>query len=497
MLRLLWPLLFLPLLYFLWLALHAAPAALRLANGAEMQWVDCWFDRPLFSRPVHCGRLLTSPESGEKPDQFSLPVVYVPAFFWHRTQPPILYIAGGPGGATGLDAEGVSAWLGWLGWVNWPADTIFYDQRGVGLSRPSLACPEVLDRRRELLVTELPSEEKYQQARAAGQACLQRLQSEGWNLQRFNTLINAGDTRDLIDSLGLDAWQLYGVSYGTRVALQIMRGQPPGLRAVILDSLYPPLRHAEKNDAWLLNRSLRMFTRSCQFLADCDFSPERLNADLRHIFKQLELKPLKVKLKDRSAGEIIDVAFGRDDLAWLIFESQYLWSNIALLPAAVTALADGRITQEMQQMMQESIDNLLDDSLSEAVFSSVDCADNGDFSRQQAEQALQQFPLVATIKQHDWRYSACRYWDSGDTGSVFRRPVVSDVPTLLLAGEFDPVTPPEWAEDSLSTLSSAYLFIAPGIGHGVLDSDDCTQHLTQAFLQNPLLPAVPDCLRAW
>jgi pimeloyl-ACP methyl ester carboxylesterase len=116
------------------------------------------------------------------------------------------------------------------------------------------------------------------------------------------------------------------------------------------------------------------------------------------------------------------------------------------------------------------------------------------FERRRFLRQLEQFPLVAEIRRHDWDYGACRDWPSGDTGAAFREPVRSHIPTLLLAGEFDPVTPPQWAYLAAQGLSHSYTFTFPGIGHGVLDSDTCASHLVRAFLADPQDPAVPACV---
>ena len=93
-------------------------------------------------------------------------------------------------------------------------------------------------------------------------------------------------------------------------------------------------------------------------------------------------------------------------------------------------------------------ETLLDDAISDAVASSVDCHDTGPVDLRDARRELARYPRAARIKRFDWQYHACRYWDSGAAAADFRRPVVSDVPTLLLAGEFDPVTPAERASAS-------------------------------------------------
>ncbi len=245
---------------------------MQLENGARLEWVDCWFDKPLW-RPLHCGRLHTAPLATASPQQFVLPVVYIPQYFWARSGPPVQYIAGGPGGAAWLAADEVGFWLDWVDATAWSGDLVLYDQRGVGLSEPALDCPELRTLRRELLPLPLPTEEAYRRVREATRACHDRLKSEGFDLHRFTTRHNAADAIDLMRAMGVGRWSVYGVSYGTRVALEMMRTAPQQLHAAILDSPYPPQVNAELADAWLLQRSFDLFSRICELADRCSDGP--------------------------------------------------------------------------------------------------------------------------------------------------------------------------------------------------------------------------------
>ena len=491
---LVWPVLLLPAVWWSWQGLHAPPAALALENGAHLEWVDCWFDKPLW-RPMHCAHMHTAPEVGAQPEQFVLPVVYVPQWIWARSGPPVLYVAGGPGGSSWLEPDKVGFWLDWVEQTQWNADLVLYDQRGVGLSRPALDCPELRSLRRELLPLPLPTEEAYRRVRAASRACHARLKAQGFDLSRFTTRLNAADATDLMRAMGFEQWDLYGVSYGTRVALEMMRATPQYLRATVLDSPYPPDVNAELSDAWLLLRSFELFSRICELADECSESVDDLNADLRNALARVERESIKLSVRDPDTGQDIAVVYDHEDLAWLLFEAMYQWDAIPNLPPSVRALAEGRLDSHMRSLIGDSVDSLLDDTISDAVASSVDCHDNGPVDLRDADRQLRLFPRVATIKRLDWQYHACRYWNSGEADVDFRTPVVSDVPTLMLVGEFDPVTPPEWAESAVQHLSRGELFVFPAVGHGVLDSHLCATDLVRAFLANPEGAKPPGCLR--
>lgn len=488
-----WPLLLAPAVWFAWQSLHAPPPAHTLDNGARLEWVDCWFDPPV-GRPIHCARLHTAPEPGATPPRFSLPVVYIPRQGLPRSGSPVLYIAGGPGGAAWLDDDEFDFWLTWVDQVDWPADLVVYDQRGVGLSRPALDCPELRTLRRELLPLLLPTEEAYRRAREATRACHDRIRASGIDLGRFTTVRNAADATDLMRAMGFESWAVYGVSYGTRVAMQMMRDSPQYLTAAVLDSPYPPQVNAELADAWLLSRALELFTRICELADDCAYTPEQLDEFLQVAFERVAREKIKLSVRDPDDGSDLAVAYDDEDLAWLLFEALYQWDVLPALPDSVRALGEGRLDSTLRSLIQDSVDKLLDDTISDAVAASVDCHDTGPVSREQAQAELDWFPRSAKIKRFDWEYHACRYWESGSADDAFRSPPVSDVPTMMLAGEFDPVTPPQWAEQAAQKLGAAQVFVFPAVGHGVLDSHVCAAELVRAFLADPKAPNAPACL---
>ena len=489
----LWPVLLLPAVWWAWQALHAPPVDRVLANGARLEWVDCWFDKPLW-RPMHCARFHTAPEKGANPESFALPVVYLPQWFWAHSGPPVLYIAGGPGGSAWLKPDEVGFWPDWAEQADWDGGLVLYDQRGVGLSEPTLDCPELRALRRELLPLPLPTEEAYRRVRDATRRCHDRLKAEGIGLDRFTTRRNAADATDLMLSMGLEQWDVYAVSYGTRVALEMMRETPQHLRAAVLDSLYPPQVNAELSDAWLLQRSFELYGRICELADECTDSAADLQRQLERAFARVEQESIKLSVRDPQSGRDIAVVYDHEDVAWLLFEAMYRWDVIPNLPSSVRALADGRLDSNMRSLIQDSVDTLLDDTISDAVASSVDCHDAGPVTQRDAERQLQLYPRAAQIKRLDWEYHACRYWDSGAAPDGFRTAVTADVPTLLLAGEFDPVTPPEWAELAVRGLSRGQVFVFPAVGHGVLDSHVCAADLVRNFFADPNAPQTPKCL---
>ena len=470
-----------------------SPRPARLGSGAVLEWVDCWFDTSWW-RPTYCGRFTTAFEKGHA-TQFVLPVVYVAARPWRARGTPLLYIAGGPGGAAMLDAQSMTEWWHWLDEVAWANDVVFYDQRGVGRSVPTLDCPELLAARRQLLPQDIDVEELGRRLRAAGEACKRRLEDDGHDFSRFTTRANARDAADLMRAINPDAaWDLYGISYGTRVALDLMRLEPERLHAVVLDSVYPPEIHFELADPWLLERVFGLSARVCEVLGVCEYTPEEMTQYLHRALAVLQGDPLRVKAQDPRTGVDLNVVYGAEDFAWLLFEALYRWDRLADLPGVIVAVAEGRPSPALDVLVQDSLATQLDPSFSDAVASAVDCNDAYALGADEMLAMSERFDRVTDLVEHDWEYHFCRFWKTTDVGSAFRKSVSSPVPTLILAGEFDPVTPPDWAEHTLEQLENAALFQFPGIGHGVLDSHDCAVELVVSFLASPRAVTPPECL---
>jgi pimeloyl-ACP methyl ester carboxylesterase len=169
---------------------------------------------------VTCG-MLTVPENREAGtgETIRLAVAIIGARAANPLPDPIFYLEGGPGG---------SALAGIDGWYNSPyrdqREIVVFDQRGTGFSEPSLNCPEMDD----------------DTSTDAIEACRDRLLREGVDLTAYNSRESAADIEALRLALGYDEINLYGISYGTRLALTMMRDHPAGIRAVIIDSVYPP-----------------------------------------------------------------------------------------------------------------------------------------------------------------------------------------------------------------------------------------------------------------
>jgi pimeloyl-ACP methyl ester carboxylesterase len=485
----------------LWLGLRWAyprPDALTLPSGARMEWTSCWFGR-FGWRPVYCGRFDTGPDPGTDPGlvgpSFRLPVLVLPAPRWRRAATPLLYIAGGPGGNAWLEPENVATWADWYEQLGGERDLVIYDQRGAGLSEPRLDCPEVRAVGQELLSQALDNETYFSRQFEAGRRCHDRLLGEGHDFRRFSTRLNARDADQLMQALGYASWDVYGVSYGSRVALEMMRLAPERLRAAVLDSVYPPDVNALVTLPWLLDRVLYYAVGTCERPDDCLVERARIAEALRAALADLRGEMREIQLPHpRDPSRLLSYIFNDLDIAWALFDAFYRWDLPDKMPEAIRALSQGEVTADMREILGGALQVLFDETYSLAVGTAVVCHDEVLPTEAEYERQRQARPAVSGLVGFEWRYNYCRFWDSGDAGAAFRQPVRSGVPTLLLNLEQDPVTPPHWAEAAATGLSRSMTVIFPGPGHGVVDSHECGIELVNAFLRDPKAPLKPDCL---
>ena len=450
--------------------LAPGPGARAAGQLPRLESVKCWFDDP--GEPsARCYRLhvaLNRAHSSAGRRAIVLPVFVLPAATVKKLPDPLVYIEGGPGAETGLDTDGIALWRKDLAGngVAEGRDMVLFDERGTGRSEPKLDCPELVDatvtiyRGRPDVAT---TNKLWQKASAA---CRDRL---------------LGDDIDL------------GASYGTRVALVAMRDHPQGLRSAILDSVYPPEAEGFVDIGAATERVLAKLAAECAASTACNGAYPNLAASLDKLQARLDAAPMPVPV-DGADGRRDFFLLDGDRLVEVLIDTFYDWDAIAALPRLIHEAANGN-DDRLKEAASTYFNSLLDQTISDGMALSVTCREEYPFE--------QGAPIAAAIKAHprfahltltDSTLAACPIWGVGRSPAIESQPVTSDVPALLLSGDYDVVTPPYWAEAAVRHLSHGHLVKFPGIGHGVIASDTCADAVVAAFLKAPREEPKPACL---
>jgi pimeloyl-ACP methyl ester carboxylesterase len=397
---------------------------------------------------------------------------------------PFLDLAGGPGSAES------SAWVaGGVTFVGEPTPVVAMDQRGTGRSEPRLDCPEL----GELPDPTLPWTERVAAVNATAASCRERLTGQGIDLGGYDTIENAADFVALRRALGYDQWDVYGVSYGGRLARELYRQDPTGVRALLLDSA---MSTAPMGPANLVARAEEAFAHlatACRAEPTCTAANGDVSENLDRAAAALDAEPY---VTTDSLGD--EVSITGSTLRLEVFNSLYYTDRIPLLPGAAQGLARGDRTildALFAQVPPQPADPR--DALAVGMGNVVQCADDGG-AFDDADVAVLADPGQWADLMFAWPYATCATWDV-DPVPGGRLPAVVDdsgtVPVLASYGQFDPVAPPRFADEVAEQFPNTTVVVHPAAGHGFQFVDPCILSITVAFLADPSATLDTSCIQ--
>ncbi|MBB1061980.1 alpha/beta hydrolase [Marilutibacter spongiae] len=386
------------------------------------------------------------------------------------TEDPVFFLAGGPGqAATDVAAVVDNA----LKEVRKQRDIVLVDQRGTGASNP-LDCRGTDGKPLEID----PADSVDPQAAEAYFAqCLRSL--EGRADTRFYTTAHAIADLDAVrQAMEIEQVNLIGGSYGTRVAQQYAMHYPAHTRSVVLDGVAPNRLVVGGEFARMLDRALRLQDAQCAALPACEsrFGHD-LVARIRALQARLEATPVELNYRHPTTFETRQGTLTGDTVVGLVHGVSYVPQLSALLPLVVDEADAGRYEPLMSiaQLWSGQMEGMMNLGMQRSVVCAEDAprytpdpADAGTLMG--AEQGRQFF-------------SGCDAWPVGDVAADFTQPYSGDLPTLLLSGELDPVTPPEYADEVAKGLANARHFALKGQGHGVMGVG-CMPRLIAQFIES-------------
>ena len=446
----------------------------------------CPFDEPVATSP-QCGTIAV-PEDRTDPTgrQVVLAVAIFPPQSGEESRPPLVYLEGGPGGEI-LEAIPF-AYSTVIEPLNDDRSVVVFDQRGTGYSEPSLACPETEQLTFDLLADLLETEELTQRRLDALAPCQARWAAEGIDLGQYNSAASAADVDDIRRALGYLTWDLYGVSYGTRLALTIMRDHPDGIRSVVLDSTYPPEVDGVASILETADRALNEFYQACVADTGCSAAYGDIESLLFEVIASLNDEPVQISVGGLFTGDRYAVVLDGDSVLDLVFQSLYSEELLIAIPEMLADIRDGRYLK-VEFLVALVLANQRFFAIGQNF--SVQCNEEVAFADPAAvDAATQRFPQLVSLVEGAFTQSAyafefCALWGTGVGDAIEAEPVFSDIPALVVAGQFDPITPPSFGRAVADRLENGYFVEYPGLGHGVAAVEGCPISVTLSFLDDP------------
>lgn len=398
-----------------------------------------------------------------------LSIAVVPALSLEPAPDPLVPIAGGPGQST---IEFYTGWFSAFEPVRQNRDILLVDQRGTGGSA-LLAC-DIDD---EIIEGRYSAEQTLRVTRQ----CLERLPHDP---RFFTTSVAVEDLEAVRRALGYGPINVYGISYGTRVAQHFARRYPESTRSVILDGVVPPQLPLGPGIAIESQRALdRVFDRCSEAPRCADRFPDLENR-FGMLTEALESDPVLVEMPDPVTGRYDLVEFGSEQLSAAIRLLLYNPRTVALIPLLVDGAAGGRYAPLAAQfrMAAES----LAETLSVGMHNAVMCTEDAPFIDWEAvDHDALEASYLGPLQLEAIR-TMCSIWPQGVLDDDLREPLATDTPVLLLSGEADPITPPAYAEMAAVDLGQAWLLTGRDQGHG-LAAVGCMPRVLARFVESQTL----------
>lgn len=484
----------------------AGSAALAEGTPEPLAWTDlpgpvdllCPFRGEIDYEPgeIECG-FITVPENRSNPDSRLIRVHFVKIAATgdpdaeegeageepkqERRNDPVIYLTGGPGVAVAPYVERLREHE----LVRY-RDLYILEQRGIGASGEP--CPYFNDTNRAALWTESVYEAEVEEGERM-RDCFRVAAAAGIDLSGYNTIENARDVRALREALGLEQWNVWGISYGSHLGQMLLREDPEGVRAIVLDAIVPnEIGELMRIGRWA-SLVLDNIVSTCEGAAVCDNLEARFEAAL----EKAKAEPVVVETDNTELYPAGKVRFGGEILAFAPFAMMYEQDEHPAIPAVMDTLITAVETRDMTvfDLLASDDDGPEGIAISLGMANAIRCNDGYYAAAARvAASDLEENPrfrnLVFTPEGAAYQARVCEEEGLGPRNREAYAPVESDVSVLVVNGGWDPVTPPPLARAIMPGFSNGRYIEVPYAGHGPTRSmSECAGGVLTAFFDNP------------
>lgn len=432
------------------------------------------------SDDVDCG-YLSVPENRNNPDSREIKLAYVvlKATSSNAKKDPIVYLQGGPGGAT-LPMAGYFANTS----LRRDRDFILMDQRGTGASHAM--CADLGDQLLSILAMDLSREEELAELEKAAEACKRSMTADGVDQAGYNTIQNAQDLDDLRKALGYDQWNLFGGSYGSRLALAYMRDFPQHTRSAVMSGMFPVQINLYESLITNLKSSLFRVFDACAADSDCNRRYPELQKIFFETLNELKSNPHTFIWSGKP------FTLNAQDLLLLVQQLLYTRDTYQEVPAFITG-----VKKKNERILRQAVQPLAGRArlINIAMNWSLNAHDEFTFAGNDMLQA--DLDANAELKPGPAFFMSdppiLENWHPFRAPAYVNEPVVSDIQSFVANGAFDPITPPANALETTKYLKNSFYVEFPWEGHSVFGA--CYFSMIEAFLNDPSTEPDSECAK--
>lgn len=451
---------------FLALALVALSG---IAGAQPLELADCRISiGPGFpSVKARCGTM-PRPLNPQDPDspEIGIRVAVVAALNLSPEPDPVVPIAGGPGqGSVEFYLQARAAFEN----LRRNRDILLVDQRGTGESA-RMDC-DVDD---EVILYE--TDYSLDDTLAFIRECLDALP---YDPRYFTTSVAVADLEAIREALGYSQLNLYGVSYGSRVAQHFARRFPDSTRTVVIDGVVPPQIALGPEIATESQNAVDNVLARCAADPDCNERFPGIRDTFGRVVSELRAGSVEVTVPHPNTGRPETFTFGPGQFAGAVRLLVYNRNTIALLPLFIHEAGQGNYGPLASQFLLIAM--AMADSLAIGMHNSVMCTEDVPF----LDRTTIDFAGIAASYMGSFQLETleamCSIWPAGPIDAEFKSPLASELPFLLLSGDADPITPPRYAEMAAADLGYATHLIGRHQGHGQI-TVGCTGRIVADFV---------------
>ena len=457
---------------------------------------SCDFDTPN-GADVNCGYVIVPEDrTGNPSDTIRLAVAIFHSTSRNPEAEPVMFLQGGPGAeAVQLSANAydflVSPFLS-------KRDFITFDQRGTGLSEPVLNCDELKKIYSQDIHGLIPATTRNLVYSNAFLSCNGLMGAQGVNLNAYSTIESAADVKDILKVLGYQKVNLYGASYGTRLAQVVMREYPEIVQSAILDSVVPIETNIFNKYPDSSESALKALFDTCKSDPECNAAYPDLETVFWEIVAKLDTDPVTVTTSTYPVGTVTESVTGSTFMG-VVLGSIKSSTFINTAPQTIYRFEMGDYSTLISA--QYSLPFAFE-SISPGLYISMMCHEHI------LTTTLEELQSIATrrgVKDYGWLpfygdaddiFKTCKSWGAKGPFLGENDPVVSDIPSLIITGKYDPVTPPIYGLQISENLSNSYYFEFSNLGHTptAADASGCAMDIAIEFLNDPTVEPDRTCM---
>ncbi len=446
-----------------------APTPVKLYKAVECKSMLSANQLALLTTDSSCG-YLSVPEKhalygqAASTKKIEIAVIKLATVAKDKTADPVVYLQGGPGGSASESIQQVVE----SGTFIKSRDVYLVDQRGTGYSKPALSCTEY-------------SGEAGTPAQVT--ACKARLEKTGVDLNAYHSVHSALDFIQLRKSLNISQWNLYGISYGTRLATTIMRENSEGIRSVILDGMFPIEVNGITDTPWANYETLNQIVKNCESSEGCpaDEFKEIIEGVITRMHNESMVTESRVFVQN-----VLELATQPVMIKYLLAVnediSKYQSAFEALMAGGESETEDKKDKQNEEEEVFYSAMALSTICAEEYPFLNITALTGDNSAGWSASTQL----AVNGMYHMGFDKASCKAWNVTAANDIETQAVTSNLPVLIINGLNDTQTPAAWGALVAKNMPNAQNLTNPQGGHGQLFAESaCFNALAEGFLTNP------------